>query len=231
MNNRILAFGCTHFPYQHVDALDFIAALLRSLKPDRVVHMGDEVDMHAMSFHEHNPNLPSAKDETDLAAAYVQDLYELVPRLDLLESNHGSLHLRKSIAAGIPNRFVRSYNDAWEVGKGWRWHDDLTLDTPMGAVYFHHGKRSNVLAASKEESMSMVQAHYHTKMGAQFWGNSRNLYFAAQTGCLIDRKKLAFAYGRNAVTKPLLGALLIEEGKPIVVPMLLNRRGRWDRQI
>ncbi len=49
------------------------------------------------------------------------------------------------------------------VSKKWTWHDTLTLQTPMGSVYFVHQQSSNVLQVCAAVSMNVVQAHYHTK--------------------------------------------------------------------
>ena len=43
---------------------------------------------------------------------------------------------------------LKDYNEFLEVGKGWKWHDDLTIDTPLGKVYFCHGKTADVLEIS-----------------------------------------------------------------------------------
>ena len=56
-NKRILVISDTHFPYQHPDCILFLAALRSEYKPDRVVHIGDEIDGHAISFHNSDPDL------------------------------------------------------------------------------------------------------------------------------------------------------------------------------
>ena len=89
-NSSVLIISDMHIPYQHKDALDFLSDLKAKYKPTRVICMGDELDKHALSFHDSDPNLKSAGDELELSLPTIQELKKLFPKMDLLESNHGS---------------------------------------------------------------------------------------------------------------------------------------------
>lgn len=231
MSDSIFVIGDPHLPYQHVDMFEFVKAIMRKYRPDRYICIGDEVDGHRISYHEPSPELPGPKDECDQAAELLGELHSIIPKMDILESNHGSLPIRKSITAGLPNRFIKTYNDAWGVGPGWRWQFELVVQTKLGPVYFHHGKSANVLRTSQAMGMSAVQGHYHELFGAQYWGNPLALHFAAQTGCLVDWKSLAMAYGKNNLKRPVLGSLMILDGKPVPIPMHIGKNHRWDRTL
>jgi len=206
----------------------FLKAIKRKYKPDRVIQIGDEVDGHAWSFHDPDPDLHSPGDELGKAKAWIDKLYKLFPVMDLIESNHGSLFYRKQKKAGLPKQIFKSYNEIYGVGPKWKWHYDLTIEMSNGALcYFHHGKSASVVKASQSMGMSMVQGHYHESMGVQYWANSLGLYFAAQTGCLIDDDALAFEYNDNNLKRPLIGSLMILNGEARSIPMVLNKRGRW----
>ena len=56
MNKSILIISDTHIPYHHPDLIPFLKDLKEIYKPDRVIHIGDEVDKHAMSFHDSDPD-------------------------------------------------------------------------------------------------------------------------------------------------------------------------------
>ena len=47
-----------------------------------------------------------------------------------------------------------------QVGKGWKWVDDLTISTPLGKVYFCHGKTADVLKLATPMGLSTVQGHF-----------------------------------------------------------------------
>jgi hypothetical protein len=250
-NASVLVVGDLHFPYHHRDALDFVSALCQRYKPDCVVQIGDETDQHAISYHEHDPDLPSAGEEFQRARQCLWDLRDIIgERVRILESNHGSLVQRKRLTAGLPVVSVKSYRDMWfgehrdnadrlileECPKGrpahWTWHFDVKLPLCTGEeVYFHHGKTANVMKLSQAMGMSAVQGHYHELCGAQYWGTPNGLHFAAQTGCLVDWHSLAMAYAKNNLKRPVLGSLIILDGLAFVVPMVLNNKGRWIRQL
>ena len=105
--------------------------------------------------------LPSAGDELKLSLPVIKQLEKMFPKMDLLDSNHGSLVFRRAYKHGIPKAYIKNYNDFLQVGKGWKWHDDLVIDTPLGKVYFCHGKTADVLKLAQSMGMS-VQGHYHS---------------------------------------------------------------------
>lgn len=227
-NFRILFISDLHIPYHHPDSFDFLRYLKDKYKPTRVICLGDELDKHSLSYHDSDPDLYSAGHELEVSITFIQELEEIFPKMDILESNHGSLVWRKAKTNGIPKHYIKSYNDVLGVGKDWRWHFDMTLDLPDGTqCYVHHGKASDVLKLSQQMGMSAVQGHYHTDLGARFWANPNGLYFGMQCGCLIDRESYAFAYSNVNIKKQLIGTGLIIDSLPVVEPMVLSPDGRW----
>lgn len=224
--------GDLHFPFQHIDTFRFLTAIKRKYKPDRVISIGDEVDGHSWSFHDSDPDLMSPGDELGEAKGFIHRLYKLFPRMDILESNHGSLIYRKQKACKLPRGFFKSYNEVYGVGDKWKWHTDLTVKLANGSpVYFCHGKSADVLKTSQSMGMSVVQGHFHEKFSVAYWGNSLGLYFAAQTGCLVDDDSRAMDYNNLNLKRPLIGSLIIIDGHVKLLPMVLDRKGRWIGKI
>lgn len=227
-NDRILLISDMHIPYHHPDTFAFLKHLRDKYNPTRVISLGDELDKHGLSYHEHDPNLPSAGDELDLARQYVQELYEIFPVMDIIESNHGSLVYRKAKTAGIPKEYIRTYNEVLGVGSGWEWHFDLTVDLPGGnSCYLHHGKVADVTRLSQMMGMCAVQGHYHEKFKIEYWGNPNALNWGMQIGCLIDDDALAFSYNNVNIKRPIVGTGVIIDGHPVLEPMILDKTGRW----
>ena len=140
-NQRILLVSDMHIPYNHRDLLPFLTYLNVKYKPTRVICLGDECDLHALSYHDSSPDLSSAGDELTKALPIIAEIHKLFPLMDILESNHGSLVWRKAKTHGIPKRYIKSYNEVLCVGDGWKWHDDLLITLPNGnKCYLHHGK-------------------------------------------------------------------------------------------
>lgn len=227
-NSRILIISDLHIPYHHRDVLEFLAYLKEKYKPTRVICMGDELDKHALSYHDSDPDLPSAGDELRRSLPVIRELFEMFPVMDIIESNHGSLVWRKSKTSGIPKHYIKSYNEVLEVDSGWKWSFDLTITLPNGQkCYFHHGKSAQVINLSQQMGMCAVQGHYHETFKIDYWGNPTGLYWAMQTGCLIDDNTLAFTYNNVNIKRPIVGTGAIIGSQPVLEPMILDKKGRW----
>lgn len=227
-NSRILLISDLHIPYHHQDAIAFLLHLKEKYNPTRVICLGDEVDGHALSFHDSDPDLPSAGDEIRQALPVIAELFKIFPKMDILESNHGSLVWRKAKVFGIPKHYIKSYNEVLGVDSGWKWSFDLTVDLPNGQkCYMHHGKTSNIIQLSQQMGMNALQGHYHETFKLDYWGNSTGLYWGMQCGCLIDDDKLAFNYNNVNIKRPIIGTGLIIDSMPVLEPMRLNSEGRW----
>lgn len=194
--------------------------------------MGDEVDYHALSYHESDPDLDSAGIELQKAIRFLKPIYKLFPRVDVLESNHGSLVYRKAMTAGIPRKALRTYRDTLEAPLTWKWHFDLRLKMSNGIdLYLHHGKSAKAAHMSLQEGCCTVEGHFHTKFHVTYWRNSSGLYWGMHCGFLADHKSLAQAYARSNMQKGIVGAVMILNGQPRLLPMTLKKSGRWDKAL
>ena len=228
----ILIISDTHFPYSHVDTVPFLAAIKKKYRPDKVVHIGDEIDGHAWSFHAADPDLASPGDELSNAICCLKSVYRLFPNVDVLESNHGSLIYRKAKVHGIPRHVFKSYREILEAPRGWKWHFDLTLKMADGnQVYFTHGKSSAFGKLSQSMGMSTVQGHFHERFEVFYWANPNGLYWDMRVGCLINDKEMAFNYNNTNLKRPLIGCGIILDGHPRLLPMVLNKNGRWNKKL
>lgn len=227
-NQRVLLVSDLHVPYHHQDALDFLQYLKEKYKPTRVICLGDECSLEANSYHEKDPNMVAAGCELKISLPVIAQLHKMFPKMDIMDSNHGSLVFRKAKTHGIPKDYLKSYNEVLQVDAGWVWHNDLTIELPNGQdCYICHGKSTDVLKLSKNMGQSAVQGHYHSSLGASYWANTRGLYWGLQAGCLIDHHALAFKYNSLQLNRPLLGSGLIIDSLPVVEPMVLDNEGRW----
>lgn len=227
-NDRILIISDMHIPYHHPDMLEFLAYLKKKYRPTRIISMGDELDKHALSFHDHDPDLPSAGDELRQSQAVIAKLYQMFPKMDIIESNHGSLVWRKAKSNGIPKHYIKSYNEVLGVGPNWKWSFDLTVKLPNGQnCYFHHGKTSDVIQLSQQMGMNAVQGHFHEIFKVGYWTNPTGLYWGLQTGCLINDETMAFNYNNVNIKRPIIGTALIIDSMPVLEPLIMDSEGRW----
>jgi len=227
-NQRILLVSDMHLPYEHQDTLPFLAYLKAKYKPTRVICLGDELDKHSLSFHSHDPDLASPSDELARALPMIKQLKKMFTKMDILESNHGSLAYRRAKANGIPRGYLKSYNDVLGVDSDWVWHYEMTITLPNGnKVYLHHGKAADIKKLSTSLGMCAVSGHYHQTFKVDYWANSLGLYWGMNVGCLIDDKSLAFAYNNCNLHRPLIGTGLIIDSQPVLVPLLMDENGAW----
>lgn len=228
-NSRILVIPDLHFPYCHMDSLDFLHKIKKVLNPSRIICLGDELDFHDASFHDSDPDLDSAGVELVKALGYIDTLHELFPKMDLLHSNHGSMAYRKAKHHGMPRHLLKSYNEVLCVpADDWKWHPELIIELPNKTrCKFVHGISANVLAASQASGMSLVQGHHHSQFEIRYWSNGESLNFAITSGCLIDDSSLAFAYNKLQVKRPIMGVTFIENSIPQLIPMAVDKDNRW----
>lgn len=229
--NSILVIPDLHAPYHHPDSLDFLIAVAAKYKPDTVVNLGDETDHHAMSYHDSDPNLDSAGMELVKARGFLQDLAKVFPYMKLCHSNHGSMLHRKAKTHGIPADMLKTYREILFPnggGEGWEWDFSHRLELPNGDyVQFQHQAGGNLIAAAAHERCNLVIGHEHANYGINYAASRACLYWAMNSGCLIDAKSLAFTYGENFKNKPIIGCSVIIDSLPILVPMRLGEDGRW----
>ena len=231
MNNRILVISDLHIPYHHKDSFDFLRAVKKQYKPDKIINIGDLLDFHAINMHTHDPDLYSPGHELAKSKEYVKELESIFPVVTEVDSNHSSMVYRRALKYGMSREFLKDYGDFLGT-KHWDWVDDLTLT--MGnkqRCFFTHGRSADILKVSQTMGMSAVQGHYHTKFLISWWANPDNLFFGMNVGCLINQKSLAFAYAKNFKTRFILGCAVILDGIPQLLPMVLDDDGNWIKKL
>ena len=231
MNNKgketVLAISDLQFPFEHKDTFAFLQWVKDKYKPTKIVCMGDEVDMAAISNYDPDPDGMSPGDEFKRAMEKMHRLYKMFPKGFSCTSNHTARGFRKAFAAGIPSRFLKAYKDLLEAPEGWHWADRWEID---GVIYEHgegfSGRNGAVNCAEKNGAPTVI-GHLHSHAGIQYSANEQTLLFGFNTGCLIDRHAYAFRYGKHMRHKPILGVGIITKGIPQFVPLLLNKQSRW----
>jgi hypothetical protein len=212
--------------------MDFLKAIKTHFKPTAIKHLGDETDKHAMSYHETDPNLHSASDELAYTKECLKDLYKLFPKVDVMNSNHGSMHFRKAKTAGIPKQYIRSIKDVLGAPKGWNWHDNQVIQMNNGKELFiaHHIEK-NVLFAAQRRGMCVAQGHFHSRFCIETSCSSGKLNWGMTVGCLIDDASMAFAYNKVFKERPVIGCGIVIDGFPRLIPMALDKHGRWKGKL
>ena len=230
-NSRILVIPDQHAPYHHPDAIEFLTDVAAQIQPTRIINLGDETDGHALSMHDSDPNLDSAGAELANAKKFLKELATLFPTMDVCHSNHGSLVYRRAYKFGIPVEYIKSYRDILfdnNLGDGWSWQEKVKLTLPNGTkALFQHQSSGDILANAAHERANIIQGHEHGRFFLSYRSSTTALYWAMTSGCLINPKALAFAYGKLFPKKPILGCSAIIDSQPILIPMPQDENGRY----
>ena len=218
-----LVIADTHEPFSHDRYLDFCVETKKKYKCTKVVHIGDLVDNHAISYHEHDPNGWSPEEEMKRADRYLAKWFKAFPRLKLCRGNHDSLVDRKGKTVGLPKRCFKAYKEIWKLPKGWEDGFEFEID---GVIYKHgtgySGKFGHIQAAI-DNRQSTVIGHLHSTAGVEYIANSKQIMFGMCVGSGIDRKKYAFAYGKDSRRKPILGCGIVFDNRNAqFVPMRMG---------
>lgn len=228
---KILVISDTQAPAHHPNTIEFLKSEAKRFKPDRIIHIGDELDLHNLSKYTHDPDLPGPKDELEQGLAFMEELYDLFPEVQVCISNHGARPYLRAKEAGLPTNFIRSYKEWMRAPKGWSWHHQILIDN----IAFIHGEGLSGdgarLKACTLMQKSCVFGHLHSHAGISYFSNKEQLLFGFNVGCMIDLHSPYFEYGRAHMYRPIIGIGLIDDGIPTFKPMFLDKHGLWiDRK-
>ncbi|GAG08959.1 unnamed protein product, partial [marine sediment metagenome] len=77
--SKVGIIGDTHLPAGRKGYLEFCGDTFYAWDCDTIVHIGDLVDWHAISFHAAEPQCPGPSDEYTLAKAQVAQWVKVFP--------------------------------------------------------------------------------------------------------------------------------------------------------
>jgi hypothetical protein len=218
--NNVLVIGDPHEPFTKEGYLEFCRKVQQDYDCGTVVHIGDAVDNHAVSYHEKDPEGMSAGDEFNLALERMKRWYYTFPNVKVCIGNHDALPFRKAFSAGLPKTWLKTYQELLQSPPTWEWD---FVHQVNGVIYTHGTGLSGEMAAinaARENRQSTVIGHLHTVMNTRFLASYKDLIFGVTVGCGIDHEKYAFAYGKQNTRKPVVACAVILDGKlPINIPM------------
>lgn len=229
--SRLLIIADDQHPFVHRDYLNFLKAVQMKYRTNKTVHVGDEVDHHALGDWDHDPDGFSAGHELEAAKESLKPYFAAFPELYICQSNHTDRIYRKAKSAGIPRAYIRDYREFLNAPKGWKWAKEWEFD---GVLYKHGIEYRGIqgaLNAATDAMRSCVIGHLHAEAGI-LWKQTGNLIFGMCVGSGINVKAYAFEYGEKFRKKPILSCGVVIEGeRPYLEVMRLNKEGRWDGEV
>lgn len=230
-SQRVMHIPDLHCPFMHQDAAAFIKAAQDKYHPTAIVLAGDELDQHAISAHDSDPNGFSPGHELTAGLKQLEQIYALFKEALVCESNHGQRPFKRAYKAGLPSQYLKTYAEFMEAPQGWVWDSEFEID---GVVY-SHGEgatgANGALNLAIRQGKSQAVGHWHGNAGASYFHNGSNTVFGLYSGCLIDADTYAFRYGKHFKLKPILGLSIIDNSVPLFVPMRLDSSKRWNGKL
>ena len=223
-NNNTLAFSCPHLPFEHKHFLPFIIQTYKRFKCSTIICLGDLVDNHSISYHEHDPDGWAPAQEMEETDKHLAPWFKAFPKVLMCRGNHDCLVDRKGKTVGLPRRAFKPFRNIWNLPKKWEDEFEHVVD---GVLYKHgtgfSGKTGHIKAA-EDSRMPTVIGHLHAVLGAEWLVSEKDRIFGMAVGCGVNRKKYAFAYGVNYQRKPVLGCGVILDGgqEALPIPMRLD---------
>jgi hypothetical protein len=221
-NNVVLCFGDTHFPYAVKGWYEFLKAQKDLYNPDRVVCMGDLLDLYSVSSYPKDLSHPDTwSSELKKGRKDIAKLSYLFPNMEVLSSNHAERLYKKSVVAGIPRESIVPYREMIGAPSTWRFHDRLRIRSEKYKSHwiFAHTVDGGALSAAKQLGRSVAIGHHHTRFSASGFNNGTDMIYGVDVGCLISDEVSPFAYNKTQLGRPIRGCCVILDGVPRLIPM------------
>ena len=219
--------GDTHLPFELEGYLEFCSETFKAYGVDTVVHIGDFIDNHSLSFHDSEPLLHNVLGEYESAVRRAQDWYDAFPECTLIMGNHDRIPARQLRKLGMePNIFLRPIEDLFGMPEGWTVADQVEIDN----VLYHHGETAGGINGFRKDAETRmrctVSGHNHSNAGISATATDQELVWGMAVGCGVDHRSLAFAYGKHFAKKPIIACGIVVDGEPVIEYMNLGRKIR-----
>lgn len=220
--NNVLEIADMHEPFCKKGYMEHCIEMREKYNCGKVVLIGDEVDLCAVSQWEKDPDGFSAGTEANLAQEKMKMWYEAFPEAFVCIGNHTARPFRMAKANGIPKKFIKSYEEAWEAPKSWKWSEHWEINN---VLYTHgtgfSGPNAAIRIATRHRQNTVI-GHIHSEAGIQFSASKIDLVWGKQLGGALDDNTYAAFYAKDQLKKSIVGCGITIDGKlPIYEPMLL----------
>ena len=215
---RVGIIGDTHIPYELEGYLEFCQQMFKSWRVNQVIHIGDLVDNHALSFHSSEPTLKGANGELIDARVRLESWYKAFPKLTLINGNHDLIPARQLNAIGMDSEvWLKPLAEVYGFPKGWDIENELIVD----GVLYHHGYTANGVNGfrmdAKNRMVSTVSGHCHGNAGVSATASDHRLVKGMAVGCGVDNTSMAMAYGKHFKNKPIISCGIVIDGDTMCV--------------
>lgn len=207
-------------PFQHPKYVDFIWKLTKKHKPDFFVHQGDGLDFKYLKYA--SVNDPETGEQQHIRTlTFYSQLYDIIPKCIVLDSNHDDRHYKTAEKAGIPKFHLKTLSELISAPKGWTWVD--RYETPL--MVCEHGHRFGMVngldglsrKAFEKNVKSTVVGHFASLLGVKYVPSWFGTRFFMSVGCLIDINSYGMKFLHEFHIPPAMGAGVSFDGKKAII--------------
>ena len=220
--DNVLIIGDLHEPFTQDGYLEHCREVQERFDCGTVVFIGDIVDNHATSFHEHDPEGYSAGHEYLKAISKLERWYKTFPTSYMCIGNHDQLPFRQAFKNGLPSSWLKGYNELFKTPETWK----IDFNHTINGVNYTHGTGvsgdAGAMKIANQNRQSSVIGHLHSVANIKYSASYKDIIFAMTVGCGVNYREYAFNYGRDFVAKPIVSCGIVIDGKiPVLIPMAL----------
>lgn len=216
---RVLVVGDLHAPFIRNGYLQFCKDVYKEYKCNEVVFIGDQVDNHASSFHDHDPDGFSAGHELDAAIGQLSHWVAAFPKAKVCIGNHDRLPMRQAVASGVSTRWVRNYSEVLKC-PGWEFKEWFEID----GVKYVHGEGQKAHIRMMNERQSIVCGHRHSELQITYSVSEHDRLWAMQVGWGGDQKAYSMAYAKDFKKGVVSCGVVLKNGEqPLAIPMDITK--------
>ena len=217
-----LAISDMHEPFCKEGYMEHCMEIAKKYECTRIVLIGDEVDLCGIGQWEKDPDGFSAGSEAAMAHEKMKLWYKAFPEAYVCIGNHTARPFRMARTSGIPKKFIKSYEEAWEAPSTWKWAENWEFD---GVLYTHgtgfSGANAAIRIATRHRQNTVI-GHIHSEAGIQYSASKIDLVWGMQLGGALDDSSYAAYYAKDQLKKSIVGCGVVLEGRlPIYEPMKL----------
>ncbi len=211
--SRVLVIGDLHLPYSRKGYLRFCQDTYKKYNCNKVVFIGDVVDLHSISFHPKHPGLANSAQEYEMAKQEVRRWKKAFPKAKVCIGNHDARPVRLAQTVNIPDKLLKDFSDIWDT-PDWDWNWEFVIDdvcyihgTDCGGEYPAYTKVRNT-------GMSHCLGHTHSQAGIKWLASPKSRVFGMDVGCGIDDNSMAFEYAKFARKRSIIACGVVINGIP-----------------
>jgi predicted phosphodiesterase len=224
---KVLCIGDIHAPYNRPNYLQFCQDIYYKYDCNKVVFIGDVVDLHSISFHQKNPQLANSAMEYQLAKQEIAKWKKAFPKAVVCIGNHDARPVRLAETVSIPEELLKDFSDIWDT-KNWKWDWEFTIDD---VCYIHgtgNGGMHPAFNKMRSTGMSYVMGHTHANAGVKWEASPKSRLFGLDVGCGINDKSMAFAYGQFARRRSIIGCGVVIDAIPYHEVMPIGKGEKYE---